>query len=164
MELRHRPDLRKVLATIYIVVFAIYLIIGLQPAEATSYTIDAQLMIPSIDLVSDVTALTLDKNKLNTPEDIVGSYNRNNNKTLLVGHSGAVFKNLNQVRAGDIIIYNDNEYIIYGREILKKEDVSMSLLLAPADIDTLAIMTCAGDMLPNQDATHRLIVMAKVKD
>ena len=38
----------------------------------------------------------------------------------------------------------------------------MSQLLAPSDRPTLILMTCAGDPLPNQDATHRLIVTAEL--
>ena len=36
----------------------------------------------------------------------------------------------------------------------------MTEVLSSANIDTLILMTCAGDPLPNQDATHRLLVTA----
>ncbi len=36
----------------------------------------------------------------------------------------------------------------------------MSKILAETEVETIIIMTCAGNPLPNQDATHRLIVYA----
>ena len=36
----------------------------------------------------------------------------------------------------------------------------MEEILSPAETNTIIIMTCAGEPLPGQDATHRLIVTA----
>ncbi len=38
----------------------------------------------------------------------------------------------------------------------------MTEILSGASVDTIILMTCAGDSLPNQDATHRLIITAEI--
>jgi sortase (surface protein transpeptidase) len=40
----------------------------------------------------------------------------------------------------------------------------MNELLSDAPEKTVIIMTCAGDPLPNQDATHRLIITATLAE
>ncbi len=161
MELkRRRFDFRKIVTFCYVVAFVIYLIVGLQPAEARQYTISGNLEIPSIELVSDVTTLELNEHKLDTPDTIVGSYSRNTNKTLLIGHSTTVFANLDDVVAGDTIYYNNNKYTVRKVELFQKTDINMSRLLKSEEQETIVIMTCAGQILDNHDATHRLIVTA----
>ena len=163
MELKKRLSLRTVLIGLYVVVFFFFLIWGLQPAEAAqSYEISAELNIPSIGLVSDVTTLQIEDHELKTPDTIAGSFSRAENKTLLIGHSGTVFQNLNETRLGDEIIYNNSKYIVGKIEVLEKADVDMSKMLAPAEKDTLVIMTCAGMDLGNGDATHRLVLTATI--
>ena len=124
----------------------------------------AELNIPSIGLVSDVTTLELENRELKTPDEIVGSFSRSKNKTLLIGHSSTVFQNLNQIRLNDEIFYNNNKYIVKKITIEEKAAVDMSELLMRADRDTLIIMTCAGTNLGNGDATHRLLVTATVSE
>ena len=163
MELKKRLSLRTVLIGLYVVVFGAYVIWGLQPAEAAqSYEISAELNIPSISLTSDVTTLKIEDHELKTPDTIVGSFSRAENKTLLIGHSSTVFQNLNEAQLDDEIIYNNNKYIVENIEVLEKADVDMSKMLAPAEKDTLVIMTCAGMDLGNGDATHRLVLTATI--
>ncbi len=164
MELRRRLDLRMVLAGLYVLLFSIYIVVGLQPADATKLEVAAELSIPAIDLNSDVTNLKLNGTKLDTPGTIVGSYSQAKNKTLLIGHSTTVFENLNQVKVGDEINYDGKIYIVKESKTLAKAEISMDDLLAGAEIDTLEIMTCAGELLGGGDATHRLIVTAVVND
>ena len=45
----------------------------------------------------------------------------------------------------------------------EKSMISMREILAAEDEDTLILMTCAGEPLDNNDATHRLIVTARVE-
>jgi sortase (surface protein transpeptidase) len=150
---------------LYVTAFLTYVVFGLQPAEAVqSYEVSAELNIPSIGLVSDVTTLELENRELKTPDEIVGSFSRSENKTLLIGHSSTVFQNLNQIRLNDEIFYNNNKYIVKKITIAEKAEVDMSELLAHADQDTLAIMTCAGASLGNGDATYRLIVTAVISE
>ena len=161
MKLKRRFDWRKVLIVGYFVVLAAYLWIGFRPAEAANnYDIAAELSIPSIGLVSDVTELSVNDGKLDTPDTIVGSYTRAQNKTLLIGHSSTVFQNLINVKIGDEIIYGGESYIVTVERLTVKADVNMSEILAPAEEDTIIIMTCDGMMLGGGDATHRFMVTA----
>lgn len=163
MELKRRLNFHKVLIVLYFVAFIVYLVIGLRPADAKQYNITAQLSIPSIRLISDVTAVQLQNKMLETPGELVGSFSNHENKTFLFGHSSTVFKELDQVNLNDEIIYNEKHYKITALEILPKEDINMRELLASAKKDTIVLMTCAGEDLPNSDATHRLIITAVVE-
>ena len=161
MELkRRRFDFRKIVTLFYTVAVTTYLILGFQPAEATHYEISGELNIPSINLASDVTTLELENHRLNTPDTIVGSYTKYDSKIFLIGHSTTVFKNLNQVTPGSTIYYNGKTYQITDIKTLAKSEIDMNILLAPEAHNTLVIMTCAGEILANQDATHRFIVTA----
>lgn len=163
MELKKRLNVRTVLIGLYAVVFVAYVITGLQPAEAVQgYEISAELNIPSIGLDSDVTTLRLENHELKTPDAIVGSFNMAEDKTLLIGHSSTVFQKLDKTSLGDEIFYNNTKYTVKEIKVSEKVDVDMSKLLAPAEEDTVIIMTCAGTDLGNGDATHRLIVTATV--
>ena len=101
--------------------------------------------------------------KLTPPETIAGSYSQNENKTLIIGHSSTVFKKLEQVRLGNEIKYGDKTYIVTNTVTLEKSQVDMSSVLATSESNTLVLMTCAGDPLPDQDATHRLLITAQEK-
>ncbi|MBQ6149687.1 class F sortase [Candidatus Saccharibacteria bacterium] len=143
--------------------FLAYAAFSFVPADGTAYTIDGGLIIPSIGLTSGVTKLELHDHKLDTPDSIVGSYSQNINKTFLIGHSSTIFKNLYQVKIGETITYNNTDYTITSMEIFKKSDIDMKDVLKAEEKDTLVIMTCAGEVMNETDATHRLIVTA-VKD
>lgn len=161
MELKRHFDLRYIFVGLYVLLFVAYIIVGLQPAEAVAnYQISANLSIPAIGLKSDVTELSLHDNNLDTPDTIVGSYSRADNKTLLIGHSTTVFEHLDDVHLGDIIEYNETSYTVISYKIQAKSDISMARLLKSADKDTIVLMTCAGELLDNGDATHRLIITA----
>ncbi len=129
------------------------------PADAASYP---SLSISSIGLSVPVEPLELKDRQLNVPDMIVGSYGPNINKTLLVGHSSTVFEELDQLRVDQEINYNDSVYRVTEIKVLRKEEISMTEILSGASVDTIILMTCAGDSLPNQDATHRLIITAEI--
>ena len=160
MELKKHLNLKKVFVGLYVLAFAVYIIIGLQPAEAVNYEIATELKIPAIGLVSDVTELAIENGELNTPDTIVGSYSRSHNKTLLIGHSTTVFENLKNVELNQEITYNDNTYRVVAIDKMQKSDINMTKLLMGANKDTIVIMTCAGELLDGGDATHRLIITA----
>ena len=149
--------------TVYFSCFVAFLIIGFAPVEASSYRITAKLEIPSISLVSDVARLDLNNRELNVPTDIVGSYNSEQNKILLVGHSSSIFDDLDNVWIGDEIIYNQEIYHVTNYRIYKKENVDMNALLSSESRKTLILMTCIGTSLPNNDATHRLVITAEAQ-
>lgn len=160
MELRRRGSPRLVFLVLSLVLIAIYIIVGLQPAKAVDYEISAQLSIPVIGLEADVTELVLSGHKLETPETIVGSYSRAENKTLLIGHATTVFSDLARVGLGAEIDYGGEIYRVVAREMMPKAQVKMGQVLAGAEKDTLVIMTCAGELLPDGDATHRFMITA----
>ena len=160
MELKKSFSFQKMIIPLYVVAFLTYLLIGLLPAEATSYATTTKIIIPEINLTSEVTELKLENHTLNTPDTIVGSFSRAENKTLLIGHAKTVFKNLQNLREGDVIIYESMIYHVTSMIVKEKSMISMSELLKAADKETIVIMTCAGESLENGDATHRLIVTA----
>ncbi len=160
MKLRRRLDSR-VIFTIVAVAFAIvYLVIGLQPAEASDYLIDSRLEIPKINLATDVTKLSKEGTRLNTPETIVGSYSESSNKTLLIGHSTSVFTDLDETKLRDEIIYGGKVYKVREIRVTKKALIDMQEILDDEETDTIVLMTCAGRLLGEGDATHRLIIVA----
>lgn len=161
MELKRAFSWRRVVVAGYFALFAVYLVVGLQPVEATHYEISAELNIPTIGLKSDVTTLTLNGQTLDTPDTIVGSYSRAENKTLLIGHSATVFHSLKYLQLGDKVIYDGMAYRVRDMEILTKAEIDMGEVLAEAKTNTLVIMTCSGKDLGDGDATHRLIVTAE---
>lgn len=160
MELKRRLDPKKVFVGLYMLAFLAYIIVGLQPAEATNYVVSAELRIPDIGLDADVAKLELNGHKLDTPDSIVGSYSRAENNTLLIGHVKTVFKDLGQVQLGSAINYKGEIYKVGAIDMVPKDEISMNKILAPTEKNTIVIMTCAGEIFDNGDATHRLMITA----
>lgn len=160
MELKKHLNWRYVFVSLYVILFAVYLIVGLQPAQASDYEVSGELMIPGIGLESEVVKVDMRERKLETPDTVVGSYTSAENKTLLVGHSTTVFTDLDKVKLGNEMLYNGVTYKVKKIETSVRERVHMNELLKREDEDTLVIMTCAGELLGNGEATHRLIVTA----
>lgn len=160
MELKKSWDFRKFMVGAFFTMLTLYLLIGLTPAKATEVDVATEIKIPKIGLSSDVTLLTMNQGMLKTPDVVVGSYSRNKNKTFLVGHSTGVFGDLDKLELGDEIYYDLVSYTIVDIDVLQKSDISMDRLLAPADIDTIVVMTCAGELFSGGDASHRLIITA----
>ena len=71
-----------------------------------------------------------------------------------------MFSKLDSVEIGDVIFYNDKSYIVREVEVLTKQEVDMAEILEPREVDTLTIMTCAGEIYEDGDASHRLIILA----
>ena len=154
----------KVVFTLFFAVaMPVYLYLGFQPripADAASYP---RLSIAEIGLDTPVERLSLDGQQLNVPDMIAGSYSSEPNKTLIVGHSSTVFEKLNLLEVGQEITFDGQNYRIVYLETLAKENISMKKVLAEASKNTIILMTCAGEPLPNQDATHRLIITAQAE-
>ena len=130
-----------------------------------TYAVEAQeatehLTIAKINLDAPVKKVKLDGTKLEVPEQIAGSYTPSENKTLLIGHSSTVFKNLDQLRVGDEIVFNNEQFTITNTEVLAKAEIEMSEVLKNEEVRTLVIMTCAGENIGGNDFSHRLIVTA----
>lgn len=143
------------------IMLPVYLFIGFQPAIPADAATYPQLEIPSISLKTPVASLQLtDDHQLIAPAAIAGIYTQSENKLFIIGHSSTVFNKLNRVNLGDTFAYNSESYRITDIKTLAKSDISMREILQPEPEKTIIIMTCAGDPLPDQDATHRLIVTA----
>lgn len=152
--------IKTLAAAFFMIMLPIYLFIGLQPApfaDAASYPI---LEIPTINLKTPVASVELVDRQLAVPATIAGIYQPFDNKLFIIGHSSTVFKNLNQLQLNHTFTYANETYHITDRTILQKSNISMNELLADTPEKTIIIMTCAGEPLPNQDATHRLIITA----
>ena len=163
MELKKSFDLRVFFGKLYFILAVAFLAIGFLPAEAaTEYEILGKLEIPIIGLTTEVAKLELDNGELKTPKDIAGVFSQRENKTLIIGHASTVFDGLDGVSIGDYIIYGEKEYVVVKKEIILKEEIRMSRILKGENVDTLVIMTCAGEDLGDGDATHRLMLTAKV--
>ena len=163
MELKQRLDPKYIFIGLYVVIFLLYVIIGLQPAKAKTYAVSGRLEIPSIGLVSDITDTGLVDGALETPESIVGSYLENTNKTFLYGHSSTVFNGLHHIKINDTINVNGTSYKVVDSAILPKSAISMKEILKSETSDTIIIMTCAGDLYSDGDASHRLIITAVIQ-
>lgn len=136
-----------------------YLVVGLQPVEATGEAM-GELKIPEIGLTSEVQRLELDEGGLKTPSKVVGGYSRERNKTLLIGHATGVFQRLNEIEVGDTMVFEGKEYVVESSETVAKEEIRMREILAGEKQETLVLMTCAGKIYANGDASARLIVRA----
>ncbi|MBR2998567.1 sortase [Candidatus Saccharibacteria bacterium] len=155
-----RRSAYRIITAIYVLYFAWFFGVGLMPAEATEYNIIGEINIPAINLSSDVAKLNLENGRLNTPAEIVGSFTRAKNKTLLIGHASSVFREAKNLKLSDKIIYGNKTYEIIQIDYRAKSEISMNKLLASSENDTIIIMTCAGQDLGDGDATHRLIITA----
>ena len=169
MEIKRKVDFRKVFTGIYIIVAFLLLTFGLRPAEATASHDDivSSINIPAVGIVSTVTKIKLENHRLETPDLVVGSYAKKNSaKTFLVGHSTTVFRNLKYIKVGDIIAYDNQIYTVDNITIKQKENIDMNELLKSSKNapKTLIIMTCAGTLYADGDASHRLIVTATLQD
>ncbi len=162
MELKPRFDYKSLFVVIYAVAFILYSFLILKPVDAISIDGHNVLIMPGIDLISDVATLSLEHGRLNTPDEIVGSYSNVRNKTLLIGHSSTVFSNLHLSSFGDTIIYSGKTYSISSIITMPKEKIDMAKLLESSSRDTLVLMTCAGELYDNGDSSHRLIVFASI--
>lgn len=153
----------KVLTTtFFMIMLPIYLFIGLQPAPLVDAASYPSLEIPAIHLKTPVASVELIDRQLAVPATIAGIYQPFANKLFIIGHSSTVFRNLDQLEIGQTFSYDGGQFIITDRKILEKSTISMNEILSDTPEKTIIIMTCAGESLPDQDATHRLIITAKL--
>lgn len=154
------------LAAFYAVFIPTFIWIGFGEVKSEqTYAVEAQeatehLAIAEIGLDAPVKKVEVQGTKLEVPEQIAGSYTPSNNKTLLIGHSSTIFKNLDQLRTGDEIVFNDERFIVANTEVLTKAEIDMSEILKDEEARTLILMTCAGENIGGNDFSHRLIVTA----
>lgn len=145
----------------FVLIFGVYIWFGLQPAEA-AHTRRPSLSIPALGIESDVVETEIINGKLEVPSTLAASYSRNENKTLIYGHSTSVFEKLDNINIGDAIVYNDRTYHVTDITVVKKEDINMYEILSYEDEETIVLMTCDGELYDGGGASHRLIVTASI--
>lgn len=151
----------KMFLVVYLaIMLPTYIMVGLSPAPVANAANLPKMEISSINLETPVAAVELVDHQLVAPDRIAGVYHAAEHKIFIIGHSSTVFKKLDQVRVDNLIKYDDTQYIVRNLKTLPKSEISMNEILQPETEDTLIIMTCAGEPLANQDATHRLIITA----
>lgn len=156
-----KRTVRVFTALFFMVMLPVYLFIGVQPAISINHADLPELSIASVHLTTPVEPLELVDHQLTAPDLIAGSFSQHKNKILLIGHSSSIFNNLNQLQNGQEIVYNNETYNVRSIETIAKEQIDMAEVLSASEIPTLVLMTCAGEPLPDQDATHRLIITAE---
>lgn len=152
--------IKVILVALVFIILPVYLYVGMQPAVSLDVSSYPVLKVDSIALTTPVAPVELEDHQLTAPATIAGVYQQQIHKQLIIGHSSTVFQNLHNVVLGDRITYAENEYIVTDVKTLAKSDIIMYDILASTPEDTIIIMTCAGESLPNQDATHRLLITA----
>lgn len=152
--------LRVAVVTFFTIVLPIYIFVGLQPVSSAAGENYPSLTIDAIGLDTPVASLELNNQELIAPAAIAGIYDQHNGKLFIIGHSSTVFQRLAEVAPGTVITYDSQLYIITEAITVEKSAVDMTKILASTEQETLILMTCAGQSLPGQDATHRFIATA----
>ncbi len=167
MELKHQIRSKYIFGIIYFACLFGFLFLNVRlsgavntHADSQNFDVNTTLIIPQIGLKTGVTELSLEDGRLNTPDYVAGSFSRSDNKTLIIGHRATAFSGLDTVSTGEEVVYSGNIYKIVSKTVVEKSNISMNALLRRAERDTLVLMTCAGESLENNDATHRLIITA----
>lgn len=159
-----KRQIKIVMTVFYMIAIPAFIIIGLQPAQAAEVDGLPTLRIDSVGIETPVAESELKDRQLSVPDTIAAVYAENPSKLLLIGHSSTVFQNLKNIEVGDEVSYDGRKYVVKNLEIKLKAKISMKQILAPAERETMIIMTCAGEPLGANDYTHRLIVMAERVD
>lgn len=152
------------LAGFFLIMIPVFFYLGCQTTNYTEALSYDTLTIDGINLDTPVAPLQLEDHQLIAPAKIAGSYSQNPNRTLIIGHSSSVFRQLSDINLGTTLTYANQTYTVTQIETLPKAEISMQSILATSETKTIIIMTCAGEPLPHQDATHRLIVTATVTE
>ena len=127
-------------------------------ADASS---EERLFIPSIGLVARVTDIDRTGNQLVAPDEIAGAYQPTNHKTVIIGHSSTIFRDLDSMGEEDHFTFDNKEYKVTSREVLPKNLVNMEEVVSETEVNTVILMTCAGESLGGHDYTHRLVITAE---
>lgn len=127
-------------------------------ADASS---EERLFIPKIGLIAQVKNIERQGNRLIAPDTIAGAYKPTNHKTVIIGHSSTIFKDLDQLKGSETFTFDQTEYKITRREVVEKRFVDMAEIVAETEKNTVVLMTCFGEPLGGQDYSHRLIITAE---
>lgn len=127
-------------------------------ADASS---EERLFIPSIGLIARVKNIERTGNQLIAPDEIAGAYQPTIHKTVIIGHSSTVFKDLKNIDGDDTFTFDKKSYKIKDHKIIEKSVVDMSKVVEETDVNTVILMTCYGEPIGPQDYSHRLIITAE---
>ncbi len=159
-----KRTVRVFTVTFFAILLPVYLYIGFRPASSLVLDDFSILDIPSINLSTPVVEIYLENRELISPATIAGVYRAHPNKLFIIGHSSTVFKDLNQLAVHENFIYDKKSYQISSIMTLEKSVINMQELLADTTKETIIFRTCLVEPLPNQDATHRLIITATLSE
>ena len=173
---------------IFLLTFAFFFLADFkfaQAAEISSATISSMatssetplyIYIPSIDLLTKVQGVGIDKKgNMDVPSGKtknVGWYKYGTTPgkpgtAVLDAHNTAAFKNLDSLKTGeDIFIYTSGgewlQFTVTKAKTYAIEKLSPSTLFASTKTKQINLITCAGKLFGNGEASHRLIVSAKL--
>lgn len=155
-----RPKFGIFLAISYFVIAAGFSIYVFMPkiADATS---EERLFMPSISLIARVRDIQQENKTLIAPDTIAGAYKSTPRKTVIIGHSSTIFKDLKNLSYEDTFTFDNKKYQITKMEIVEKSTIDMGSIVKDTQNNTVVLMTCYGDPLGDQDYTHRLIITAE---
>jgi len=137
--------------------FTAYIFIP-KAADASS---EERLFIPEIGLIARVKDIERTGNQLIAPDTIAGAYKSTNHKTVIIGHSSTIFKDLKNLSGTETFTFDNKTYNITRREIVEKRFVNMEEVVSETEKNTVVLMTCYGEPLGGQDYSHRLIITAE---
>jgi sortase (surface protein transpeptidase) len=145
-------------------------------ATVTSAARPLYLYIPSIKLFANIDGVGVNaKGNMDVPSSRtsdVGWYKYGTapgqvGTAVIDAHNTAAFKTLHQVPVGaDIYVYNsDGEWLRFvatAANTYSMQNLQSATLFEPTNnsVQKLNLITCAGTLLGNGEATHRLIVSA----
>ena len=127
-------------------------------ADASS---EERLFIPSIGLIARVKDIERSGNQLIAPDEIAGAYQPTIHKTVIIGHSSTVFKDLKNINSDETFTFDKKSYKIKDRKIIEKSVVDMAKVVEETEVNTVILMTCYGEPIGPQDYSHRLIITAE---
>ena len=155
-----RAKFSIILGVLYFAIIAGFTAYVFMPKTADASS-EERLFIPSIGLVARVKDIERTGNQLIAPDEIAGAYKPTNHKTVIIGHSSTIFKDLKNVSGDDSFTFDNKSYKIEKREIVEKSLIDMADIVSETKENTVIIMTCYGEPLGGQDFSHRLIITAK---
>lgn len=149
-----------VFGILYFAVIAGIVTYAFMPKSADASS-EERLYMPSIGLIARVKNIERTGNQLIAPDEIAGAYKATNHKTVLIGHSSTIFKDLKNVKYADEFTFDSTKYSVQEIRTIPKNLVDMEDIVSETEKNTLILMTCSGEPLGGQDYSHRLVIKAE---
>ena len=129
--------------------------------KAVDASSEERLFMPSIGLIAHVKDIEKTGNQLIAPDTIAGAYQPTIHKTVIIGHSSTIFKDLKNIDDEAEFTFDNVKYKVKTIEIIEKRYVNMDEIVSETPVKTVVLMTCYGEPLGGQDFTHRLVITAE---